>query len=81
MYLGTQIVLVYGGLKIVARNTGGVKGTLLKSCGSSKTWYADSWGWVHDVRSMFNMPCACQISLHHSTDEMFSSHVLRPAIV
>ena len=39
MALGPQIVLVSDGLKIVARHPGGAKGTRLKSCGPSKTWY------------------------------------------
>ena len=62
MALRTQLVLVSGGLKIVVQNPGGVKGTWLKSRGPSKTWYADSWVWVHDVKSIFNLSCACLIN-------------------
>ena len=36
---------------------------------------------MRDVRSIFNVSCACLISLYHSTDGKVSSHVLRPAIV
>ena len=81
MSLGTQLVLVCGGLEIVAQHPGGAKGTQLKSCGPSKPWYTDNLGWVHDVRSIFNVSCACLINLHHSIDGKFSSHVLRTAIV
>ena len=58
-----------------------MKGNLLKSCGPSKTWYADFWGWGCDVWSIFNAYCACLINLHHSTDGKISSHVMRPAIL
>ena len=58
MALGLQLILVSGGLKIVARNPGMAKGTWLKSYGPPKTWYADSWGWVRDFYSMFNASCA-----------------------
>ena len=81
MALVTQILLVSGGLNIVARHPGGAKGTRLNSRGPSKTWYADSWGWVRDVRSIFNLSCAYLVNLNHSTNGKFSSHVLRPAIV
>ena len=65
MDLGPQLVLVYGGLKIVAQHPGGAKGDRLKLCRPSKMWYSDRWGWVHDVRIRFNMFCACLIHLHH----------------
>ena len=81
MALGTQIVLVSGGFNIVVQHPGGATGTWLKSCGTSKTWYADSWVWVHGGRSIFNVSCACLISLHHINDGKISSHVLRPEIV
>ena len=81
MAIGTQLVLLYGGLNIVAQHHGGAKGTRLKSCGPSKTWYSDSCGWVHDVQGIFNVSCARLINLHHIIDGNFSSHVLRPAIV
>ena len=71
MALGTWIVTVSGGLKILARYPSGAKGTQLKSCGTSKMWYAESWGWVRDVRSIFNVSCACLINLHQSTDGIF----------
>ena len=41
MALGPHLVLVYSGLKIVARNPGGAKGNRLKSHRPSKTWYDD----------------------------------------
>ena len=81
MSLGNQIVLVSGGLKIVARHPCGAEGTQLKSCRPSKTWYANSWVWVCDVRSLFNVSCTCLVNLHHIIHGKFSSHVLRPAIV
>ena len=59
MDLGTQLVLVSGVLKIFARHPGGEKWTRLKSYEPYKTWYADSWGWVQDLRSIFNVSCAC----------------------
>ena len=71
MALGNQLVLVYGGLKTVARHPGGVHGNWLESCGPSKTWYFDSWGWVRDVQSIFNVSCACLINLYHSNDGNF----------
>ena len=81
MALGPQLFCVSGGLKIVARQPGGAKRTRLNSCGPSKTWYADSWGWVRYIQIIFNVSCACLISLHHSTEGNFSPHVLRPEIV
>ena len=71
MSLGTQLVLVSGGLKIVSRHPGGAKRTRLKSCGPSKTWYAEIWGLVRDVRSIFNLSYACLIHFHHSIDGIF----------
>ena len=68
MALGNQIVIVYGGLKTFAQYPGGANGTRLKSCGPSKTWYDDGLGWVRDVRSIFNVFCACLINFHHSTE-------------
>ena len=65
MALGPQLVLVSGGLNIVARQPGGAKGTRLKSCRPSKTWYAESWGWVCDVRSILSVSCSCLMNLHH----------------
>ena len=79
--LGTQIFLVSGELNIFARCPGGATETWLKLCGPSKTWYVDSWGWVCVVQSILNLSCACLISLHHSTDEELSSHVLRHSTV
>ena len=81
MALGTQIIRVSSGLKIVVQQPGKAKGTQLKSFGHSKMWYADSWGWVRYIRVIFNVSCACLISLHHSTEGNFSPHVLRPEIV
>ena len=57
MALGTQLILVSVGLNIVDRQLGGEMGTWLKSYGNSKTWYADSWGWVRDVRSILSVYC------------------------
>ena len=81
MVIGTHLVLVSGGLNIFAQHHGGAKGYRLKLCRRSKIWYANSWGRVRDIWSMFNVYCACLINLHHSIDGNFSSHVLRPAIV
>ena len=81
MSLGPHLVRVSGGLKIVLRQLDGAKGTALKSWGTSKTWYAGSWGWVRYVRSIFNDSCACLISLHNSTEVNVLSHVLSTAIV
>ena len=80
MSLRIHLVLVSDWLKIAARNPGGAKRTCLKSGVTSKTWYTDSWGWVRDVRSIFNVSSACLINLHHDTDRKISSHVMRPAI-
>ena len=77
MDLDPKLVLVSGRLMIVSRQPGGAKGTQLNSCGISKTWYADSWGRVSDVRSILSVSCAFLINLHHSIDGTFSSHVLR----
>ena len=71
MALGLQLVHASGGLKIVAQQPGGAKGNLLKSCGPSKTWYADSWGCAQEVWIIFNVSCACIISLHHRTEGNF----------
>ena len=49
MALGAQLVLVSGWLKIVAQHPGGEKGNRLKSCGTSKKCYTDTWGWVGGV--------------------------------
>ena len=81
MALVTHLILVSIWLKIVVRHTGREKETRLKSCGTSKTWYADSWGWEQDFRSIFNVSCACLINVHHSTEGKISPHVLRPVIV
>ena len=81
MALGTHLVLNYGGLNIFAQQSGGAKGTRLKSSGPYKTWYADSLGCVREVLSIFNVSCAFFIRFHHSIEGNLSSHVLRPAIV
>ena len=79
--LGTQLVRVTGELNIVAQHPERAKGTLLKSRGPSKTWYADSFGYACEVLSIFNVYCACFIRFHHRIEGNISSHVLRPAIV
>ena len=81
MALSPQIIHVSGGLKIVAPYPGGAKGTWLNLCGPSKTWYAGSWGWVRDFRSILNVSCNSLISLHHIIHGKISSHVLRPVIL
>ena len=68
MALGPQLILFYCGLKIVAQHPVGENGNRLKLCGPSKTLYADSWGWVRDVRIIFNVSCDYLIQLHHSTE-------------
>ena len=55
--------------------------TRLKSCRPSITWYADSWGWVRDFQSIFNVSYACFIYMHHISDEIVSSNLLRPDVV
>ena len=81
MDLGTHLVLVSGGLNIVARHSGGANRTWLNSCWPYKTWYADSWGWVRDVWSILSVSCAFLINLHNSISGNVSSYVLRPTIV
>ena len=76
-----QLVCVSGGLNIVARQSGASKGTRLKSEWHFKTCYADSCGCVHEVLSIFNVNCACFISLHHRTEGNLLSHVVRPAML
>ena len=58
-------------MKIIARHPGGANGIRLNFFGTSKTWYADNWGWVQDVRSIFNVSCACLINFHHSNKGKF----------
>ena len=81
MSLGPQIILVSVGLNVFSRHPGGAKKTQLKSYGSSKTYYSDSWGWVCGFWRIFNVSCDCLINLHCSIDGIFSSHVLRPEIL
>ena len=81
MTFGPQLVLVSGGLKIFSWHPGGTKVDRLNSCRPSKTWYADSSGWVRGLHIIFNVSCDCLINLHHSTVGKCSSHVLKTTIV
>ena len=57
--LVSQDALVSGGLKIVPLVAGGAHGCGLKSCVPSSTYYADSFGYTLEVRSMLRESCAC----------------------
>ena len=61
--------------------TGGSNGTLLKSCCPSRTWDADNFGCIIEVRSMFNVSCNCLISLYHNIGGNALSHMNMPQIV
>lgn len=73
-------VLVSGGLKMVALVPMGHHGTLLKSWTPSRTWYADTFGWTLEVRSMFRESCACGINLDQIAAGQCLSMVQNPEI-
>ena len=57
----------------------GANGTQLKSCTPPKTWNAETFGWILEVCSMFNVPWHCFINLLHNVGKLLS-HVNWPAI-
>ena len=65
---------------MVALVPGGANGTRLKSCGPSKAWNAEIFGWHRDARRRFRESCACFTRWLHRASGKSLSQTHKPEI-